>query len=159
MREKRILKLVVTLLAAVAMQACSTVETAPKAADERAKTFEVTPGKANLYVVQTGGWFPGFDLIQTFVNAQPLGALAARTYNVTAVAPGNYVVIGMGRENQQSVNIKAEAGKNYFIGMGARVGWNHARVATYRMAEEEGKQALREAVQAAGFNSAEDESK
>ena len=153
MNGNRVWKVGFAVVAALAMQACSTVETASKASDEKAKTFAAVPDKANLYVVQTGGWFPGFDLVTTYVNAQPLGALAARTYNVTTVTPGNYLVIGMGRENQQSVTIKAEAGKNYFVGMSARMGWNYARVAAYRMEEEEGKQAVRDAVKAAGFTS------
>lgn len=138
-------------VAILALAGCSTVEMAPAAANQKAKTFVVPEGKANIYVVQNGGYMPGYNLFQAFVDGRMVGALAARTFIVSTVAPGTHSVMGSSPENQEGVNVATEAGKNYFVGVSSRIGWSNMRVTVTQLPEDVGKSAVREASQAKGF--------
>ncbi len=140
----------IALLTAV-LVACGTVETVPVNKYDPSKTFSVAVGKANIYIVQVGGYFPGYNIVQVYLNGQALGALSARTFHVVSVNPGSYTVVGVSPENQDSVTIHAEADKNYFVGLRSRIGWNNMQVSVLALGAEEGKQSVLAANRAAGL--------
>ena len=146
------IKRCLAMLVAAAMAACGSVETVPQREADTSKTFAVESGKANIYVVQAGGYFPGYNTVQVYLNGRPLGALSANTFHVVSVSPGTYVVAAASQENQESVRVAAEPNRNYFVGLKSKIGWNSMQVSVQNFSEAEGKSLVLSAAHAKGLS-------
>ena len=125
---------------------CASVPSADPAQDTAAKTFAVPPGRALIYVVRDGGYISGaYQLFRISLNQRDQGTLADGTYYVFAVDPGLHSVSAAGNENQERVQIQANAGGIYFVGVRSRIGMANARVSVASLSEDQGKAAVRAA--------------
>jgi len=135
--------LIFSILALVLMlSACASVPLADRAQDEHVKLFQVPEGKANLYVVETGGYGSSTAIFQVIVDGQAQGSLADWTFFLVPVDPGDHTVMGVSPENSEVAKITAKAGGNYFVRLTARIGWMYSRVSVAEMDGEKGREAV-----------------
>ncbi len=133
---------VVSVLLLLLIQGCSSVQLASQTKDDSARQFIVPQGKANLYVVQAGGYLPSWNNVQVTVDGQSKGSLAASTYHLVVVDPGSHTVVATSPENEEGTKLTVVAGMNYFIGLKSRIGWNNMQVSVTQLNETEGKEAV-----------------
>jgi hypothetical protein len=138
----KITSFVFPVLLLLAFQGCSSVQLASEAKDYSARQFIVPQGKANIYVVQAGGYLPSWNNVQVTVDGQPKGSLAASTYHLVVVEPGTHTVVVTSPENEEGVKLIVEADKNYFVGLKSRIGLNNMQVSVTKMNDPEGKEAV-----------------
>ena len=139
-----------TLLAALILAGCASVPLADSAQDAASKAFAVPSGRALIYVVRDGGYVSGaYQLFRISLDRRDHGALADGTYYVFAVDPGLHSVAAAGNENQERVQIQANAGGVYFVSVRLRIGMTTARVSVSLPADDIGKAAVRASKMAA----------
>lgn len=113
------MKLIVTVAALSMVAGCaSRVPMATSAIDTEAKSFVVTTGKANLYVIRTCPF--GAKLHQIRMDDGPLLSLACGTYAKFSVAPGKHQLSAMSTISSTTFEVTTEAAQNYFV----ELGWN-----------------------------------
>jgi Protein of unknown function (DUF2846) len=118
---------------------CASVPTAPKEKDAEAKTFTVpASNSSNIYIYRDS--FVGQALKKNvYVNGTLLGETSNKVFFLTAVNPGTQKLSTESEFSDNSLELKTEGGKNYFveqyIKMGAFVGGAALKV----VSEEEGK--------------------
>lgn len=133
----RNLKLVGLLLSAVIATGCASVPMASKEADAAAKTFQQTPGMANLYIYRNES-FGAAVKMPILLDGQIAGDTAAKTYILKSVAPGSHVVTSK-TENDATLTVDAAPGKNYFIWQEVKMGAFSARSDLHLVDEATGK--------------------
>ncbi len=109
-------------------------------ADYRAKQFIVKPDKANIYIYRsrvTGEDEPWtVELDGEVASKTPGGACLMRE-----VEPGLHKITSTS-DNADSVLLTAEAGKNYFIRQGAKLGFFRIRTQLQQVEDQAGKRAV-----------------
>lgn len=102
---------IATCVLTAALVACTPLPPTPQ--DIQAKRFEITPGKAVVYLVRT---YPDLsDLPATvLLDDQQIGATYAGTYFRLEVPPGRHEIRGYAADNG-SIKIDVEADRIYFI--------------------------------------------
>lgn len=99
---------------------CATIPRLPKDLDTAAKTFSTIPDKANVYIIRDE--FLGAAVnMELDINGQLIGRTTAKTYILTSVKPGTLNIVSHA-ENDSSISIEAEAGKNYFLWQEVKIG-------------------------------------
>src|SRR5262249_40124129 len=94
----------------------SSVRLAAPAQDFTSKEFVVPLGKALIYVVRDGGFIYGaYQLFRISLDRRDYGPLAEGTYFVFPVDPGPHAVMAAWKENVESIQIPADAGRIYFV--------------------------------------------
>lgn len=131
----------VVLLAALAV-GCASVPMAPPEADARAKSFQVAPDKANLYIYRNES-FGAAVKMKVIVDGQPAGDTGAKTYIMKAVEPGPHVVTSKA-ENDSSVTVDTAPGQNYFLWQEVKMGFGSARSNLQLVDETKGKAGVAE---------------
>jgi hypothetical protein len=107
---------------ALLLGGCATVTLAPEDFEATAKQFPNESDAAALYVVRGGG--VGSALIFfTALDGEPIGPLAPNTIQRVVLPPGAYTVSLIGKANQASVPLQVAAGRNYFLRVDVRLGW------------------------------------
>ena len=85
----------------------------------------------------------GFAAIfQVVVDGKIKGALAYNTYLLFQEDPGKHTVAVLTGENMQAVTLDAEAGHNYFLEVGAKMGWMSPRAWIEPLDGEKGREAV-----------------
>ena len=114
------------LLAFAALTAgCASVKMADDSQDAQAKTFQVTPGKANIYVYRNESMGAGVKMPVT-LNGKPVGETVAKSYLMLAVPAGQQTLVSSA-ENDSELKLTAEPGKNYFVWQEVKMGFIKAR--------------------------------
>ena len=104
---------------------CASVPMASPDADAKAKTFAVQADAANVYIYRNESF--GAAIKMTVVlDGQIAGDTAANTYIMKTVAPGKHTLISK-TENDSTIEINAESGKNYYIWQEVKMGAFAAR--------------------------------
>lgn len=121
---------------------CASVPMADPAADTQAKTFATTPGKANIYIYRNETFGAAVKMPLT-VDGKAVGSTASKTFILQQVEPGKHVVQSI-TENEPSVEVNAEAGKNYYVWQEVKMGALQAGSALHVVTEEEGQKAVKQ---------------
>lgn len=120
----------------VLLTGCASVPMSSLEDDNRAKSFAVKPGKANIYVIRTQ-YFGGAIPITLSLNGKVAGQSGPRTYFKWEVDPGTYEVASQ-TENVSTLKLTVEEGKNYYIWQEVQHGTLLARSSLYQLLDEEG---------------------
>lgn len=129
------IKFFVGLLLAILISSCASIPKMPQEMDLAAKSFKVSPGKSNIYIFRDEfmGGAIGMDLD---INGQLIGRTGANTY-ILATVPAGIQNIVSHAENDDSISIKTEPGKNYFIWQEVKMGAFIARTKLHHILNEE----------------------
>lgn len=119
------------------LSGCATIPRLSKELDTAAKTFETTTDKANIYIVRDEfiGAAVGMPLD---INGKLLGKTSALTYILATVTPGTQNIISHA-ENDSTLSLDVEPGKNYFVWQEVKMGLFMARTKLHSISETEGK--------------------
>lgn len=128
------------ILASLFISGCSSVPTASNKSDAQAKNAQVAADQANIYVYQAEP-FSSTSGFEVSLNGQATTKLAANTYHLWTVKPGEYEMVSLTRNNAK-LKLKIEAGKNYYINQKVDVGIWVSRSQLHEVSEKEGKKAL-----------------
>ncbi|NQD36304.1 DUF2846 domain-containing protein [Permianibacter sp. IMCC34836] len=145
---KNIVKLGMVAVIAMMAVGCASVPMATKEVDAASKKFIAPADKANLYIYRNESMGAAIKMPLT-VDGQHVGETAANTFVLRQVAPGPHKVQSL-TENNASLDITAEAGKNIFVWQEVKMGMMSAGSALHLMSEEEGKKGVLETKQVQG---------
>lgn len=121
---------------------CASVPMADPAADTQAKTFATTPGKANIYIYRNETFGAAVKMPLT-LDGKSVGSTASKTFVLQQVEPGKHIVQSI-TENEPSVEVNAEAGKNYYVWQEVKMGAFQPGSALHIVTEAEGQKAVKE---------------
>jgi Protein of unknown function (DUF2846) len=114
------------------MSACLAGPTlAPKADDQRAKTFVPAAGRAAIYVYRHSRGPAYKSFVPLAIDGQEIGGIAFKTYYVVEVEPGSHDVwLGLGPDLLPNAKliplvINAFAGQSYFVRSGTAYNQHH----------------------------------
>lgn len=128
-----------SLLIAVALvlSGCAAVPMADQAQDQRAKTFAVAPGKANIYVYRNELLGAAIKMNVT-LDGKVVGSTGARTYLALEVEPGRHTLTSIA-ESDATLDLTTTAGKNYFVWQEVKMGLLSARSRLQLVDEAKGR--------------------
>jgi hypothetical protein len=129
---------------AALLAGCATVPMAPSSADATAKTFQTTPGKANVYIFRDETFGAAIHL-PLAVDGKPIGSTAAKTYFLETVDPGSHTI----SSGDSKVTIDTQAGHNYFIWQEVKMGVVVAHAKLHVVDEAKGEAGVRNCTLAA----------
>lgn len=104
---------------------CASVKMADENQDAQAKTFQVSPDKANIYVYRNESMGAGVKM-PVALNGKPVGQTVAKSYLMLTVPAGQQTLVSSA-ENDSELKLTAEPGKNYFVWQEVKVGFIKAR--------------------------------
>jgi hypothetical protein len=136
------------LLAAILASGCASVQMASPEQDAAAKSFTVKPGMANIYVYRNETFGAALKM-PVALDGKLVGDTASKTYLLLPVAPGPHTVLSK-TENDSTVQINAEAGRNYFVWQEVKMGMFAARSQLQLVDEATGKAGVAECNLAGG---------
>lgn len=150
--RQKLKKLSVAVLAVLLAACAATIPIAPKTVDEAAKTFTTPPDQSVIYIARESEYFGKAILFQVVVDGKLLGGIARGTYYMAHIPPGEHSVTALSNENQDSLKLKMEAGKVYYVKVNPRWGAVSARVSLQQLSDEEGRELVKSSMLAAGLN-------
>ncbi|NME03796.1 DUF2846 domain-containing protein [Aeromonas sp. DNRA1] len=111
-------------------------------ADAQAKQFVAPKDAANLYIYrnETFGTAVKMPLL---VDGSAVGDTVAHSYILKQVTPGSHTITSKS-ENDATLTLSTEAGKNYYVWQEVKMGLLMARSKLSQVSEEEGKQGVME---------------
>lgn len=115
----------ITVLGATLLTGCASVKMASPNDDAKAKTFATNSNQANLYIYRNES-MGGAVRMAVEMDGKEIGKTASKTYLVTSVSPGKHTLISKA-ENDSSLDLNAEAGKNYYVWQEVKMGLLSAR--------------------------------
>lgn len=124
------------------LQACASAPMAPSAEDQRAKQFKPARGKAGIYVYRNETMGAALSKSVT-INGRMAGTTAADTYFWFHVKPGTYKIVSDNKLDN-TITIKARAGKNYFIWQEMKMGFLVGGTKLSRVDEKTGRNGVLE---------------
>ncbi len=112
--------------------------------DAEAKLFKVIPNKSNIYVIHTLAYSQRLHDVTLDGGARV--SLAAKTYTAFSVNPGVHTIAVYSTENREFMKLETQAGSNYFIDMGWKMGsgTGDVKVTVELMSESEGMKKIKE---------------
>ena len=128
------------LLSAVFVTGCASVPMASPEQDAKAKTFKVQQGKANIYIYRNESMGSAVKM-PVLVDGKMVGDTVAKTYILTTVNPGKHTILSK-TENDSTLDIMAERGKNYFVWQEVKMGAWSARSKLQLVDEATGKKGV-----------------
>jgi uncharacterized protein YceK len=131
------------LLSATLLSGCASVPMADATADTQAKQFSApTKGAANLYIYRNESFGHGVKL-PVLIDGSAVGDTVAYSYILKQVMPGSHTITSKS-ENDATLTLSTEAGKNYYVWQEIKMGLITARSNLSQVSEEEGKQGVME---------------
>jgi hypothetical protein len=143
--KPNILKLsnvIVFLHVMILLSGCAHVPVASTDKDFRAKEFQPPEGKANIYVFRLKEFFGDGILFQVAVDGSNASGIAPGTFRLFIADPGKRTVSVNSNENQDAVEIDAQAGRNYFVDISPKMGLITARVSANLDTDEAGRRSV-----------------
>lgn len=141
MKLSKLLSLV-PLCALLLMSGCASVSMMQADDDARGKSFTVQKDKANIYLYRNETFGAAIKM-PVAVNGKLAGQTASKTYFLWQVAPGTYDVSSL-TENNSTVKLIVEGGKNYFVWQEVKMGLFQPRSELQVVNEETGRQGVLE---------------
>jgi uncharacterized protein YceK len=133
----------VTALAAVVLASgCASVQMASEQQDSAAKSYAVKPGTANIYVYRNEQMGAAIKM-PVALNGKLVGDTAAKTYLLLQVPPGSHTIVSK-TENDATLAVNAQAGRNYFVWQEVKMGMMTARSLLHLVDEPTGKAGVAE---------------
>jgi hypothetical protein len=139
----RAIFLVAFIAVVVTAGGCASVPMAGANDDAKAKSFVApTDGRANLYVYRNENFGAAIKM-PLLLDNMAVGDTAAHTYTFRQVTPGKHLLVSK-TEKDVSLEIDAEAGKNYFVWQEVKMGMWAARSALHPVDEKTGEDAVKD---------------
>lgn len=131
-----------SLASAVLLTGCASVPMATPDQDTKAKQFSTAQDKANIYIYrnETMGSAVKMPLLLDGVS---IGDTVAKTYVLKEVAPGSHSIVSK-TENDATLNLNAQAGKNYYVWQEVKMGVWAARSELHEVDATKGQAAVKE---------------
>lgn len=126
----------------VLLSGCASVPMASIERDSQAKTFAVKPGLSNIYVYRNESMGAAVKM-DVELDGKFIGQTAAKSYFALEVSPGKHILVSKA-ENDSSLEVNAEAGKNNFVWQEVKMGLVIARTKLQIVDEETGKAGIAE---------------
>ncbi|HKQ30066.1 MAG TPA: DUF2846 domain-containing protein [Burkholderiales bacterium] len=130
------------LLSAMLVTGCASVPMASPERDAKAKTFATQPGKANIYIYRNESIGAAVKM-PVMVDGKLVGDTVSKTFILTSVNPGKHTILSK-TENDSTLDIMAERGKNYFVWQEVKMGMWSARSSLQLVGEATGKKSVGE---------------
>ncbi len=124
------------------LSGCASVPMASPEADAKAKTFATVPGKAQIYIYRNENFGAAIKM-PVLIDGQIAGDTAAKTYIMKTVAPGKHTILSK-TENDSTLEVNAQAGKNYFVWQEVKMGAFAARSNLQLVSDDVGKAGVAE---------------
>ncbi len=132
----------ITVLSAGLLTGCASVQMATSNEDAQAKNFTVNPQSAKLYIYRNE--FMGQAIkMPVELDGKEIGKTISKSFLVTTVAPGKHSLLSKA-ENDSSLEIDTEAGKNYYIWQEIKMGFLSARSKLQLVDAAQGQAGVRE---------------
>ena len=103
-----------------------------------AKTFAVNASTAKIYVYRNDENFAAAMKIDIDIDGKTIGKTAGSTFALVEVEPGKHMVTGKA-ENDATLELVAQAGKNYFVWQEMKFGFISARNKLHLVTDEQGQ--------------------
>jgi hypothetical protein len=133
---------IIAIFSAAVLSGCASVKTASSSEDAKAKTFATNPNQAKLYIYRNE--FMGAALrMGVELNGKEIGKTGPKSYFAVDVPPGKHSIVSRA-ENDASLEVMTEAGKNYFIWQEVKMGFLLARSKLQLVDEAQGQAGVRE---------------
>jgi len=139
---KKTVLAVTSLSIAICVSGCASVPMATPEADAIAKQFVVDPAKANIYVYRSETMGAAVKM-PVLIDNVSVGDTAAKTYIYRQVTPGEHVITSK-TENDATLSVNAEPGRNYFVWQEVKMGAFAARSALHLVDESKGHEGVAE---------------
>lgn len=130
------------LLSAALLSGCASVPMADATADAQAKQFVAPKDGANLYIYRNETFGTAVKM-PVLVDGSAIGDTVAHSYILKQVTPGSHTITSKS-ENDATLTLSTEAGKNYYVWQEVKMGLLMARSKLSQVSEEEGKQGVME---------------
>lgn len=130
------------LLSAALLSGCASVPMADATADAQAKQFVAPKDAANLYIYRNET-FGAAVKMPLLVDGSAVGDTVAHSYILKQVTLGSHTITSKS-ENDATLTLSTEAGKNYYVWQEVKMGLLMARSKLSQVSEEEGKQGVME---------------
>ncbi len=114
----------------------------PSTLDLAAKDFIFVPKRSNIYIFRTKGGQGQNILFQVFLDGRLLGGIGTGTYLLAETPPGTHSIAAFSHENQNSVTLKVEEGKNYYLEIEAKLEEATLRVTMKQVEEGMGRRGI-----------------
>lgn len=121
---------------------CSSIPLASSTDDAEAKLFTPVKDKSVIYVYRNEFYGGAIGMDITF-NGKELGGTTQKRFLRIVAQPGTHIVASQA-ENRDSVSLKSEAGKVYYIWQEAKMGVITARTKMNLVSELEGQRGVME---------------
>ncbi len=110
--------------------------------DAQAKQFVAPKDAANLYIYRNETFGAAIKM-PLLVDGMAVGDTVAHSYILKQVTPGSHTITSKS-ENDATLTLSTEAGKNYYVWQEVKMGLLMARSKLSQVSEEEGKQGVME---------------
>ena len=128
---------ILLLSASVLLSGCASVPMADVGKDAEAKQFSPPKEGANIYLYRSEsmGMVAKMSVV---LDDRLVGDTAAQTYLLLHVTPGKHTIVSKS-ENDSTLNVTVDRGKNYFVWQEVKMGMWAPRSQLHLMDDEEGK--------------------
>lgn len=124
------------------MTGCASVPMASLDQDAAAKSYQVKPGKSNIYVYRNEN-LGGAIKLTLLLDGKLVGDTAAKTYYLLEVDPGHHSILSKA-ENDSVLDLTTAADRNYFVWQEVKMGMWQPRSLLQQVDEATGKAAVQE---------------
>lgn len=133
---------ITSLLSLGLLTGCASIKMASPNDDARAKTFATHPQLATVYVYRNE--FMGAAIRMALeVDGKEIGKTSSKTYFALKLAPGKHSLVSKA-ENDSSLDLVTEAGKNYYVWQEVKMGLLSARSKLQLVDATQGQAGVRE---------------
>jgi hypothetical protein len=119
------------------MSGCASVPMASVDEDTKAKTFNVQPGKANIYLFRDEVMGAAVG-VPVMLNGKMAGKTASKSYFMWEVNPGDYELMSVA-ENTSTVRLRAQGGRSYYVWQEIKIGLFQPRTELHEVDEQRGR--------------------
>lgn len=138
----RRLKALAPLAGLAVLAGCASVPMASLEKDAAAKTFQVQPGKSNIYIYRNEN-LGGAIKLTLLLDGRLVGDTGPKTYHLVETTPGRHTLLSKA-ENDSTLELNTEAGRNYFVWQEVKMGLWQPRTLLQQVDETTGKAGVAE---------------
>ena len=124
------------------LSGCASVPMASLDQDAAAKTYQVAPGKTNIYIYRNEN-LGGAVKLTLLLDGKLLGDTGPKTYYLVETDPGRHSILSKA-ENDSALELNTEAGRNYFVWQEVKMGLWQPRSLLQQVDDATGKAAVAE---------------